>query len=158
MLRSLKVVNLTEISELLATFIAFLGGIVTVYTYWKNSSLKRAEWLYELYEKYYEAKYYKEMRLMIDYGRKEQIEMLKNAIENDCEDKLVEELVDYLNFFEFIASLWKLGQLPLKEIAMVFEYYILRIGDYDFLNKFLVDQHFHHLPELIKVLRNKKAN
>jgi hypothetical protein len=133
------------------------GGAVTIYTYWRNSGLKRAEWLYQLYEKFYEESYYKKIRQIIDYEREEEIGKLKNGIENDCEDELIESLVNYLNFFEFIASLWKLGQLPIKEIAMIFEYYILRIGDYEFLNKFLVDESFDHLPELIDALKKRKG-
>lgn len=133
------------------------GGAVTIYTYWKNSGLKRAEWLYQLYEKFYEADYYKEMRHIIDYEREDQIGKLRNGIENDCEDELIESLVDYLNFFEFIASLWKLNQLPINEIGMVFEYYILRISDYDFLNQFLIDESFDHLPELIQALKKRKG-
>lgn len=38
-----------------------------------------------------------------------------------------------------------------------FEYYILRIGDYDFLNKFLVDESFDNLPELINALKKRKG-
>lgn len=133
------------------------GGAVAIYTYWRNSGLKRAEWLYQLYEKFYEQAYYKEMRHLIDYAPEEKIAKLRHGIENDCEDDLVEALVDYLNFFEFIASLWKLNQLPIKEIAMVFEYYILRIGDYDFIVKFLHDESFDHLPELIRALKTRKG-
>src|SRR5207247_10403339 len=35
-----------------------------------------------------------------------------------------EPFVLYLNFFEFVASLWKLEQLSLREIKMLFQYYI----------------------------------
>lgn len=60
----------------------------------------------------------KKIRYIIDYEREDDIKLLKNGIINDCEDKLIEELVDYLNFFEFIASLWKMNQLNTKEIGM----------------------------------------
>ena len=91
---------------------AVTGGVVTIHTYRRNSGLKRAEWLYQLHQKFYEEAIYKEMRHLIDYEREEQIQKLKKGIENDCEDELIESLVDYLNFFDFIASLWKLKQLP----------------------------------------------
>ena len=133
------------------------GGAVTIYTYLRNSGLKRTEWLYQLYEKFYEESYYKKIQQIIDYEREEEIGKLKNGIENACEDELIESLVNYLNFFEFITSLWKLGQLPIKEIAMIFEYYILRIADYEFFNKFLVAESFDHLPELIDALKKRKG-
>lgn len=144
------------ILEPVVAIAAVVGGLLTIYTYWRNSSLKRAEWLYQLYEKFYEASYYKKVRQIIDYEREEEISRLKNALENDCDDELVESLVDYLNFFEFIASLWQLKQLTINEIAIFFEYYILRIGHYDFLNKFLVAESFDNLPELIYALKIRK--
>lgn len=78
------------ILELIVAFATVCGGAVTIRTYWRNSSLKRAEWLYQLYEKFYEENYYKNMRQIIDYEREEEIRRLKNGLENDCEDELVE--------------------------------------------------------------------
>lgn len=47
-------------------------------------------------------------------------------------------------------------QLTSKEIAMVFEYYILRIYDYDFIVDFLIKEDFKQLPLLVKELKEKK--
>lgn len=47
----------------LVALITITGGIFTIYTYWKNSKLKRSEWLYKLYEKFYEKDTYKKNSL-----------------------------------------------------------------------------------------------
>lgn len=151
-------IGIKIILESFLVIISIIGGGITIYTYWRNSGLKRAEWLYSLYEKFFEQSYYKRMRQIIDYGREEDISKLKKGIIEDSEDELIEALVDYLNFFEFIASLWKLRQLSVKEISMVFEYYILRISDYDFLMQFLKDQGFEQLPGLIYELKTLKGS
>ena len=148
--------ELKTILNYLVALITISGGVFTIYTYWKNSKLKRSEWLYNLYEKFYEKDNYKRIRYIIDYEREEDIKRLKRGVLDDCEDELVEELVDYLNFFEFIASLWVMKQLTSKEIAMVFEYYILRIYDHDFIVKFLNDEGFKQLPLLVAKLSEQK--
>ena len=99
---------------------------------------------------------YKRIRYIIDYEREEDIKRLKKGVVDDCEDELVEELVDYLNFFEFIASLWTMKQLTSKEIAMVFEYYILRIYDHEFIVNFLNNEGFKQLPLLVAKLNEGK--
>lgn len=148
--------ELKTILNYLVALITISGGLFTIYTYWKNSKLKRSEWLYNLYEKFYEKDNYKRIRYIIDYERVEDIKRLKKGVVYDCEDELVEELVDYLNFFEFIASLWTMKQLTSKEIAMVFEYYILRIYDHDFIVNFLNDEGFKQLPLLVAKLNEGK--
>lgn len=131
------------------------GGGVTVYTYWKNSSLKRAEWLYQLYQKFYEEDHYKEIRRILDYDPADDLGRLRYGIENDCECQLVEALVDYLNFFEFIATLWQLKQLTLKELSMVFQYYVLELRKHDFVMEFMHNEGFRSLPALIDALSRK---
>lgn len=96
------------------------------------------------------------MRHIIDYEPQEEFTELRKAIESEGDHELAELLVDYLNFFEFVASLWKLRQLSLKEIAMVFEYYILRLDDYKFISDFIANQGFENLHLLIQQLKRSK--
>jgi len=70
-------------------------------------------------------------------GNEDSVRRLRGALQNHTEESLEEKLVDYLNFCEFIASLWKLRQLPIKEIQMMFEYYIRRLESYDFILEYL---------------------
>jgi len=135
--------------------VSVLGIILTICTYRRNSKLERTKWLYSLYEKFYEQQQYKDIRRIIDYET-EEIEKIQKGIKEGNEVKLVESLVDYLNFFEFIGSLWKMKQLSLDEIRMVFEYYINRIADFDFLVNFIRTQGFENLNALLSQLKPKK--
>ena len=134
-----------------------IGGIFAINTYINNIKLRKAQWLYSLYEKFYESETYKNIRYIIDYERDDDINALKNAIYFSNNDTLVEELVDYLNFFEFIASLWVMKQLTVHEIAMLFEYYILRIYDHEFIVEFLKEEGFKQLPKLVYRLKEEKS-
>ena len=73
---------------------------VAVFAYCRNVRLKRAEWLRSLFEKFYETERYKAVRTRLDNAD----ELQKRGLEEEL-------LVDYLNFFEFIASLHKPGQI-----------------------------------------------
>ena len=81
------------------------------------------------------------------------MEQFQNSILNHDDVLLEEKLVDYLNFFEFIASLWKLGQLSIQEINLMFEYYIRLLGKFDFLMKYIHDEGFEGLADLVSKVR-----
>ncbi|HEV7239103.1 MAG TPA: hypothetical protein VGQ36_07670 [Thermoanaerobaculia bacterium] len=99
------------------------ASVVALVTYWRNVRTKRAEWLSALHAKFFESTNYKSMRHIIDYEPTE-FATLRQCIVEGGSDQLVESFVDYLNFFEFIASLWKLKQLSIDEVAMMFDYYL----------------------------------
>lgn len=82
---------------------------------------------------------------------------LRQALESHSEEVLEEKLVDYLDFFEFIASLWHLRQLPIREIRMMFDYNVRRLGDYDFIMDYLEKEGFEGLIELVKKVRETKT-
>jgi len=150
--------NIEILVSVFAVISATVGGAVTIYIFYRNSCLRRAEWLYSLFEKFFDQSNYRDMRLLLDHEKPKDIERLKQTIKSDCEAQLEEQLVDYLNFFEFIASLWKLGQLPLKEIQMMFQYYICRLADFPFLMEYVRDEGFEGLSELIATCRKEGKN
>lgn len=49
---------------------AIIGGAITIYIYYRNSKLRRAEWLYSLFEKFFYQSQYPEIRQLLDYDNK----------------------------------------------------------------------------------------
>jgi hypothetical protein len=92
--------------------------------------------------------------LIIEYETPE-LDKIRKSIEKSKKGgeeesiELREELDDYLNFFEFIASLEKMKQLTLDQVKMVFEYYISRITKHEFLLDYISDQGFENLNTLL---------
>lgn len=136
---------------------ALIAGGIAVFTFWKNSRLRRAEWLYNLHAKFFESPNYKKMRYVIDYKSQPDFSNLPDALTQGVPHQLAEDFVDYLNFFEFVASLWKLRQITIEEIAMVFEYYVRQLGDHTFVMDFIATNGFESLNQLIPELRQRKA-
>ncbi len=63
---------------------------------------------------------------------------------------LCEKLVDYLNFFEFIASLLTMGQLTFEQVNMAFEYYINLLKKHQWLMKYVSEEGFENLRKLLE--------
>lgn len=131
---------------------AVLGGGFTIYTYHRSVKLRRAEWLFALYEKFYEQSHYKRMRWILDYEPEAELKELYSGLETTGNDELCESLVDYLNFFEFIASLYWLGQIEIREVRMLFEYYLKTLKKHKPVMVFISKQGFESLDRLLGTL------
>ncbi len=111
---------ITALSFIVASIIALISLRV-------NNRLRRTDLLNALFEKFFYQSKYAEIRKHIDYSSKHD-DLMKQLEEslinhNKNEEDLEEKCVDFFNFFEFIAVLWKLKQLQIKEIKYMFEYY-----------------------------------
>ena len=137
-------INLSLFQKIQIAFwiLSLIGIFIAWTTFRQNTKLRRAEWLRSLFEKFYESDHYKDIRSKID----------STTIQHDVSGNslLEEKLVDYLNFFEFIASLWKLKQLKKNEVLMLFDYYLKNINRLDFLKLYISNYGFENLAALLK--------
>ncbi len=132
---------------------SIFAAIIAVCSYRRQVRINQANWLLHLFQRYYEEDNYKMMRQILDYGDQAKIHELQTGILDDTHRDLVEKLVDYLNFFEFIACLMSMGQLTQKEVKKMFEYYLRLLGKYDFIIDYIHKQGFENLYSLLIELR-----
>ena len=112
---------------------------------------KRADLLDKLFERFYEKDLYKKIRRTLDYGSVADHENLKRALADETADhQLCEGFVNYLNFFEYVASLWQLEQLSDREILMLFDYYLKLLRRIDFVWEFIRQNGFENLEKLLE--------
>lgn len=134
------------ITFLLAAGAAFLAWL----TFWTNLKVRRAEWLSRLYESFYVKPELKPIRAALDYDGEANRELFR-CLEFDPENaKTLEPLVDYLNFFEFIAVLGEMDQLSDREIRLMFGYYLKGIGESTKIVQFCENGGFKSLLRLLK--------
>ncbi len=108
--------------------------------------------------KFFETAGYKRIRRLLDSNETDpELAQLRDAIATDANSELAEAFVDYLNFFEFVASLRKLGQLNVEEIAMLFDYYLRLLAKHDFVRSYIRTNGFEELEALLKTYAKKKA-
>jgi hypothetical protein len=130
---------------------AFVGAGVSLaaWTFRKNTRIRRAEWLASLYEKFYANPKLRETRALLDYPSAERDKLFRCLSSDPDNAASLEPLVDYLNFFEFVASLWKLGQLRKEEVEMMFEYYLRDLAKKPEVMGFIEKEGFERLKDLI---------
>jgi hypothetical protein len=107
--------------------VAAVGVVVAARTYRHSVRLRRAEWLRNLFQQYYEQERYRGIRYLLDYRPPRDIEPLHANLREDKCDSTVESLWDYLNFFEFVAGLAELNQLTERDVRLLFQYPLERI-------------------------------
>lgn len=111
--------NLKDWIDIISKTVAAIGIVIAALNYRKQTQTKRAEWLKDLFEKFYEGTEYKEVRKWFESGDIEKkIKPHPDVTQDD------EKLTDYLNFFEFIATLESEGQLKQKDVSNLFDYYL----------------------------------
>lgn len=114
--------NLKDWIDVIAKAFAATGVFIGGLSYRKQTKTKRAEWLKALFEKFYEKEEFKEVRKWIESGEIESKIHLDPSV-----SKEEEKIADYLNFFEFIATLKTDNQLKRKDVLNLFEYYLKKI-------------------------------
>jgi hypothetical protein len=128
---------------------ALMGGALAVWTFWRTAKVRRAEWLSSLHSRFFESDRYKAIREILDYQREPDFSRLRSVIASGEPDKLAEDFTDYLNFFEFVASLNALGQVKSQEISMLFQYYLELLCKHDFIRTFIRQEGFERLDKLL---------
>jgi len=127
--------------------VAAVGVMLSLITFRKNQRVRKAEWLTKLYEKFYEQEHYKDVRKWIDFG------ILDEQLKEDADHKKEEKLADYLNFFEFIATLEKMKQLRVDEIQNLFAYYLRLLKQSPTCSRYIAENKFKNLRTLLKKIR-----
>ncbi|MEO6328059.1 MAG: hypothetical protein ABIO55_03970 [Ginsengibacter sp.] len=129
---------------LIAVIIAALG-------YFKQLKIKRGEWLQLLFEKFYENKSYKEVRKWLDSEELNQ----KVNIDDTTISEEDEQFTDFLNFFEFISKLESDGQLRLKDIEDMFDYYLRKLKQSEVSSNWINKYGFEKLKNLLNKIDNE---
>ena len=141
--------------ETIAKIVSDLGAVIAAgfaaSTYRRAVRTRRAEWLFSLFERFYERPTYQRIRSILDSWRHPtpEFKRLESDVQNDSESPDVDALINYLNFFEFIAVLWKRGQLKENEICELFDYYLRNLKSVAFVEKYIRTQGFERLAELL---------
>ena len=108
--------------------------------------------------RFYEQSNYKGIRRTLVYQEQPQLAILEGAVfeAKSAESRtLMEELVDYLNFFEHLGVLEKMGQLTWSEIEDMFGYYLDLIRRREFLRSY-VNQHSESFEQLARLLQKPR--
>jgi hypothetical protein len=137
--------------DLILKFSAVVGGTLAIVTFWRTAKVRRAEWLSKLHAQFFEGSAYKQIRRALDNSQSPDLLQLQQSISAGEDSDLVEAFDVYLNFFEFVASLRKMGQLKTNEVSMMFDYYLRLLRNHAFVRDYIRGRGFEELDRLIVV-------
>lgn len=129
--------------------IGLLAVVIAALGYFKQSKIKKGEWLQSLFEKFYESENYKEVRKWIDNHEIESKITLDDTQISDDEEKFT----DFLNFFEFIANLESEKQVSLKDVTNLFDYYLRKIKSSPACMSWIKNYGFEKLDKLLNKIK-----
>lgn len=134
--------------SLLGALIGFLWG---VYQYKKSIDLKRAEWIHKIFNTFYLEEKFKHIKKGVVYAEildPSIAEVLKYYIAKSNgkpfilspeidRDAIIEELINFFNFFEFIIYLVEINQIFHRDVQVMFHGFLTRIGRHELIVEFL---------------------
>jgi hypothetical protein len=111
--------NVATVVKIVSDGIAATAAIVALYVYSRNSKRERAQWVENLYLRFFKEEQLKTVRNGIDSDADEDLAKVNHWVNEESSD-----FTDYLNFFELVAYLRESEQIGKKDVSALFEYYL----------------------------------
>ena len=141
--------GLQELLDALVSIVTIVGGAAVVWVYYRDHLRKKAEWMHQLYGKFFENAQFKKIRRTMDHKG-----ITEDWLKTEANE---EQLVDYLNFFEYIASLHTMGQISQEEIERMFDYYLKLMSDRPVVREYIRNWGFEDLDRLLGEREQKRS-
>jgi hypothetical protein len=110
--------------KVIGSIVALSTAGFAVFTYFKNSRTKAAEFLLTLHKTFFVDSTYQAMKTLLDCDGAEEEAKLKAAV-----DVETPEFTDFLNFFELVAYLDSIKTLDRADTEALLGYYLNRLRE-----------------------------
>jgi hypothetical protein len=129
------------------TFLAILvTGIFGLFRYLRSERLRQTEQVRELYRMFFESERYRRIRFVVHHPEAPEFDRLKAELAADgMPGELEGELIDLLNFFEFVSGLTRRGLVARTDVDWMFANFIERLVRVDFIRAYVLAGDYHEL-------------
>lgn len=129
------------------TFLAaLLAGIFGLFRYLRSERMRQTEQVRELYKMFFESPRYRRIRFVLANADSPEFAALKTELATPGMPRELEaELIDFLNFLEFVAGLTRRGLVAKRDIDWMFSSFIDRVITVDFVRDYILRQEFDEL-------------
>jgi hypothetical protein len=136
---------------------ALLAGFFGLFRYLRSERLRQTEQVRELYKMFFDNSRYRRIRFVLANPDTQEFATLKTELETPGMPKELEgELIDLLNFFEFVTGLTRRGLVARKDVDWMFANFIDRVIGVDFVRAYILRQQFDELAVLCRKTERKK--
>jgi hypothetical protein len=137
------------------TFLAALAaGLFGLFRYLRSERLRQTEQVRELYSMFFESPRYRRIRFVMGNPTSPEYAALRTELETEGMPRELEgELIDLLNFFEFVTGLTRRGLVAREDVDWMFRNFINQVASTDFIRAYVLKNDFQELS----VICRKKA-
>lgn len=131
------------------TFLAaLLAGIFGLFRYLRSERMRQTEQVRELYTMFFGNERYRRIRFVLANPDAPEYAALRDELAAPGMPKPLEgELIDLLNFFEFVSGLTRRGLVARRDIDWMFAGFIDRVISIDFVREYVLRHDFDELHD-----------
>jgi hypothetical protein len=131
------------------TFLAaLLAGLFGLFRYLRSERMRQTEQVRELYRMFFESDRYRRIRFVLANADAPEFAALKAELATSGMPKQLEgELIDLLNFLEFVSGLTRRGLVAKRDIDWMFANFIERVVGVEFVRAYVLRSEFVELRE-----------
>lgn len=129
------------------TFLAaLLAGLFGLFRYLRSERMRQTEQVRELFRMFFESERYRRIRFVIANPDSSEYAALKTELSTGGMPKELEgELIDLLNFFEFVSGLTRRGLIHRRDVDWMFAPFIDKLMSLDFVRTYMKRYTFDEL-------------
>lgn len=145
----------TIVKDSLTLLVTGTAVIVAAIGYLRNARTRRAEFLWDLHQSFFEKDTYKNVRRKLDETSAEAADDLDAYIESEAE-----EFTDFLNFFELVSYLEKKHNLSLQDVRALLGYYLSLLSNHQRVRSYIRNpaNGFEELDRLLGIIERSAAH
>lgn len=140
------------------TFVAaLLAGLFGLFRYLRSERMRQTEQVRELYRMFFESDRYRRIRFVLANPDSPEFAALKIELSTPGMPKALEgELIDLLNFFEFVSGLTRRGLVAKRDIDWMFASFIGRVVSVDFVRDYVLRSDFEELQDAARTATKRR--
>ncbi len=140
------------------TFVAaLLAGLFGLFRYLRSERMRQTEQVRELYKSFFESDRYRRIRFVLANPDCPEFAALRAELATPGMPKPLEsELIDLLNFLEFVSGLTRRGLISRSDVDWMFASFIDRVIAVDFVRAYILRQDFDELSQMARAAERKK--
>jgi hypothetical protein len=134
------------------TFLAaLLAGIFGLFRYFRSERLRQTEQVRDLYRMFFENPRYRRIRFVLArMDTAEYATLRQQLIEGGMPGDLEGELIDLLNFLEFVSGLTRRGMVAKKDVDWMFKSFIDDVVSIDFVRDYVMSTDYDELHDICR--------
>jgi hypothetical protein len=141
------------------TFVAaLLAGLFGLFRYLRSERMRQTEQVRELFRMFFESDRYRRIRFVLANPEATEFAALQAELATPGMPKALEaELIDLLNFLEFVSGLTRRGLIAKQDVDWMFANFLQRVVSIDFVRAYVLRQDYDELREAARRAERRAA-